>query len=367
MSSVPSEKLACNIYFFPAGEGDCILIQYQSSKSDYHNILIDGGNRNRLEFKKQKSQILKVIDNGNKGQLDLVIVTHSDDDHIKGILKLVADSELEPYVKKYWFNSEKTVCEHLNSEYLKTQDYTLDKKSDGISRSSRNQDHDLYHYLKNSCKWDKEVIHSGLTSMIGNLKITVISPTKDKLLSLNKHWPKLPLNAKNAALSSNCVSDHTKALDELYTELNKFEEDESPINGASIALIVEWCSFRWLFLSDSHPTTIVEYLKQDGYTSINKSNFDFVKVSHHGSRKNTNDELLSLINSLDYVITTNGKKHCHPHKICLARIIHNNSEDINFHFNYKNAITEGIFSSKEFNNTFFPKNSEDGINFYYES
>lgn len=73
----------------------------------YHNILIDGGNRNQLEFNIQKRMLISIIDNGNKGIFDLVIVTHSDDDHISGILKIMGDSDLEPLVKELWFNSEK--------------------------------------------------------------------------------------------------------------------------------------------------------------------------------------------------------------------------------------------------------------------
>lgn len=45
--------------------------------------------------------LISIIDNGNKGIFDLVIVTHSDDDHISGILKIMGDSDLEPLVKSY--------------------------------------------------------------------------------------------------------------------------------------------------------------------------------------------------------------------------------------------------------------------------
>ena len=147
-------KKECTLHFLPAGQGDCFLIQFQDDSFDYHNILIDGGNRTTLDFKKQKKQLLKIIDNGKKGRLDLVVVTHSDDDHIKGILKLVADEDLERYVDKYWFNSEKSIAKLFENDFKNTQQYPIVKNVKGAVKSSRQQDNDLYSILGGSQKWN---------------------------------------------------------------------------------------------------------------------------------------------------------------------------------------------------------------------
>ena len=62
-----------DIKFLKAGQGDSILISHNS-----HNILIDGGNDSYF--------LLKEIDaiKERKEVLDFVIITHHDDDHIKG-------------------------------------------------------------------------------------------------------------------------------------------------------------------------------------------------------------------------------------------------------------------------------------------
>ncbi len=363
-----TKNMECNLYFLPAGNGDCILIQYQDINFAYHNILIDGGNRNQLEFNKQKNKLLDILDEGRKGRLDLVIVTHSDDDHIKGILKLVMDEQLAAYVDKFWFNSEKTISELFSSCFQHTQPYLVSEQVKGVGRSSRNQDHDFYHELDKNSKWDREVISCPRKETIGNLTISVLSPTVKKLSELDKFWPKMPLSTKNASRSSKCISDHNKTLIDLYDKLDHFEEDRSPVNGASIALMLEWCSKRWLLLSDSHPSVIIDSLVENLPVGEEKLDIDVVKISHHGSRNNTSDDLLSLINCNHFVITTNGQKHCHPHKDCLARIIKNFTPDkTKIYFNYDNNVMRKIFKLNEFEGVKFPEINEEGIRFTYES
>lgn len=357
----------CNLYFLPAGNGDCILIQYQDADMSYHNILIDGGNRNRLEFNKQKKKLLEVLDNGCKGRLDLVIVTHSDDDHIEGILKLVQDEELSGYVDRFWFNSEKAVSELFSSSFHHTQPYLVGEEVVGVERSSRNQDNDLYSKISKESKWSSEVIYSPKKETIGSLSITVLSPNIEKLKVLDEYWPKMPINSRHTNRSSSCISDHNEPLEELYQKLGSFKEDTSPVNGASIALMLEWGTRRWLLLSDSHPSVVSKSIRDILPKGKSSLPFDVVKVSHHGSRNNTSDELLDLIDCEHFVVTTNGNRHCHPNKDCLARIININPERTNIYFNYDNETMRNVFDLGEFENVKFPEFSEEGIRFKYES
>ncbi|KAF7775005.1 hypothetical protein PCIT_a1083 [Pseudoalteromonas citrea] len=359
---MPDEaKLKCDLYFLPAGEGDCILIQFQDSSSNYHNILIDGGNLNKLEFDKQKRTLLRLIDNGKKGRFDLVVITHSDDDHIKGILKLVGDDELASLVDKYWFNSEKSIAKKLSEKFLDVQNYEVAKKTVS-SRSSRNQDHDLYHELSKENKWNQELILAGDSYDIDNLTISVLSPTIKELKELHDYWPKKKLNRRNSNRSSTCQSDHAIPLSELYKKIDFFEEDRSEVNASSIALKVKWEDYCFLFLADSHPSVIVKNLPDEIL------HCELIKISHHGSRKNTNDELLAKTKTEKYIISTNGMSHCHPHKECLARLIkRNENSNTKLYFNYGNSVLRSIFDEDTFDGAVFPKVEEEGIKLSYES
>jgi len=66
--------------------------------------------------------------------------------------------------------------------------------------------------------------------------------------------------------------------------------------------------------------------------------FDFTKISHHGSEGNMSPELLSLISSKKYLISTNGKhpRHEHPDKKIIARILANadvQTKELIFNYN----------------------------------
>lgn len=362
MQSIKTIK--SKLYALPAGQGDCLLFQYQNSDSQYHNILVDGGNRNQLEFNIQKKKILEILENGNKGILDLVVVTHSDDDHIKGILKLLADDDLEPLVKKIWFNSERTISDFFGEACKETQNYAIVKKKNGTVKSSRDQDNDLYKLLDNDSRWDRDVIQVGKKETIGNLNITVLSPTTEKLEKLNSYWPTQKLG--NVKSSSKHGFDYEISLNNFLTNLPKFKEDARAVNGSSIALLLEWMDKKFLLLSDAHPSVVVE-----GINGLNVEipiKIDVVKISHHGSKSSTSYELLNTIDCNHYIVSANAnKKHFHPDKEALCRVIAEKGvENTVFHFTYKNNELKRIFRKEPEVNTEFPKNKEEGVCLSYE-
>lgn len=49
--------------------------------------------------------------------------------------------------------------------------------------------------------------------------------------------------------------------------------------------------------------------------------FDAIKVSHHGSHRNTSPELLKLIDAPIYMVSSNGTGHGHPNVEVLTAIV----------------------------------------------
>ena len=64
-----------------------------------------------------------------------------------------------------------------------------------------------------------------------------------------------------------------------------------------------------------------------------------VKIAHHGSKANTDEALLNLIDSRKYLISTNGAQFRHPDKECLARIVKFAKPD-EIYFNYRSEFTK---------------------------
>ena len=82
---------------FPARDGDSLLLEYGDHEVT-RRILIDGG---RADTYADIRQPLKDAVGG--AALDLVVVTHVDQDHILGILELLADPE-RVSIDEVWFN-----------------------------------------------------------------------------------------------------------------------------------------------------------------------------------------------------------------------------------------------------------------------
>jgi hypothetical protein len=115
-----------------------------------------------------------------------------------------------------------------------------------------------------------------------------------------------------------------------------FEEDTSPANGSSIAILFEFAGRRLLLAGDAPPGAVAEGLRRLGYSPEVPVELDALKLAHHGSRANTSDELLELVRCDRYLVSTNGVRFGHPDKECLARVIWANRErpDTALYFNY---------------------------------
>jgi hypothetical protein len=99
-------------------------------------------------------------------------------------------------------------------------------------------------------------------------------------------------------------------------------------------------------MADSFPSTILNGLMKTGLLVKNKK-IDYVKLSHHASKNNLNNELLEAIECSDYIVSTFGKSSNKlPNKETFARILQY-SKNLNLYFNYKNEIIEGIFFEDE--------------------
>lgn len=74
-----------------AGNGDCITLQTEN-----HFVMIDGGTAQ--SFDEWKNQIIGIVD-----KIDTLIITHIDNDHVNGIVKLLMDDRC-PEIGQVYFN-----------------------------------------------------------------------------------------------------------------------------------------------------------------------------------------------------------------------------------------------------------------------
>lgn len=315
------------IKFLKVGCGDSIFIHYLDSNGIGRNIVIDTGHHQKRIYTRFFREVNEIIQRNEK--IDLLILTHRDDDHIGGLWKLVKSHEfdIDAHVEKIWLNHTLPI-------------------SEPSSKISIGKAVDLKEAFQKAGKCSTEPITTLSEPFdIYGVKITILSPDRPTY----EREAKQILKEEQSRKISSKHSDHGYSISHLKESITPFEEDKSLSNRSSIAFLLEYNDKSTLFLADAHPSIICNSLKRLGYPSKKELNLEFVKISHHGSRRNTSPELLSLFHCQNFIFSTNGKnRHRLPDKETIVRILKNPERDmeqkVKIYFNQKDDVLANIFS-----------------------
>lgn len=335
------------IKFLKAHNGDSILLSFKDVSKMKRNILIDGGMPKTYCGSGINGDLYNTVENikQKKEKIDLLILTHIDSDHIGGLKKwFEKDKSAFDIIEKVWFNSGRTIAKYFeeeeNEELVETLEI-FDTNQTSVRQAVVFED-----YIEKFNVWDKEILKTGQTANQNGVEIKLLSPDDKALKKLLKEYKKPKHNYQTSGASTDWKISIKDFIEEENDPDYKLEEDGSVPNGSSIAFILTFESKNYLFLGDAHPSIIIDSLKDLGYTKENPIKLEFLKVSHHGSCKNTNQELLELIKTDDYIISSNSEVHGLPNKRTIARLIKYNSNST-IHFNY-DYVKKNIFNEKDF-------------------
>lgn len=341
------------VKFLKALNGDCIHISLQNGDKN-KNILIDGGMPNTyvtLKGKKGKAEsgaLKALIESLNEKQekIDLLILTHVDDDHIGGILRwFEKDQNALGMIGQVWFNSGRLIKENFEHDNESNYDNSLEFEIEDSHETSIAQGVKFEDFIESkNGLWRRVLIKSPDVINFEDIEFRILSPDESRLKLLLKKWEKEKPESLETSAKEN---DYTMPIKEHIQNDILFEEDKAVHNGSSISFIMSLAGKKMLFLGDAHPSVLIASLADLGFSKNNRLVVDFVKLSHHGSMFNTNREFLELIDSKKYIISTNGDKHAHPHKRLLARLV-NQHNDCELYFNYSEMIDK-IFSEQDKN------------------
>lgn len=335
------------IRILQAFNGDSIWVSFTDQNNSPRNILIDGGvgetylksknSKGKREFGELKEVIDAIREEHQK--IDLLILTHIDDDHIGGILKWFQhDGEAYNLITKVWFNSGGLISETFKFEENKDLELYFDE--DLSEKTSIPQGKSFAEYIHEHGIWHRQIIRQGDTLTEFGLDFKILSPDNLKLEKLLKEWKRKDPDLKTASKEN----DYHLSLQE-HLDNDDYEEDKAIPNGSSIGFILVWDNLNFLFLGDAHPSVLIDGLRTFGFSKKNKINCELVKLSHHGSAGNTSPELLEYIDCSNFIVSTNGNGHQHPHKQMLARLI-NEKKTCTIWFNYKERM-DMVFRKKD--------------------
>lgn len=335
------------IKFLKAFNGDAILISFKEGHQS-KNILIDGGmptnyikkgKNGKLEYGELNETIDSIRENEEK--IDLLILSHVDDDHIGGVLKwFEKDKDAYKLIGQVWFNSGRLISEYFDEE--ENEENLIVLNPDESTLTSIGQGVKFEDYIEKNGIWDRSIVIALEYFEYLGIKFKILSPSPDKLKLLLGKWEKEAPESLDTSAEKN---DYSLTLTQ-HIENDRFKEDSAIHNGSSIAFIMTFGKKSFVFLADAHPTVVVKSLKEFGYSKEKPLKAELVKISHHGSRANNSAEMLELIETKKYVISTNGSIHAHPNKQFLARLASINA-NCEVYFNYPEQIKK-IFSETDY-------------------
>ncbi|MDH2634543.1 MBL fold metallo-hydrolase [Acinetobacter nosocomialis] len=338
--------MSINIRFLRAHHGDSILLTFINENNEYR-ILIDGGPSYTFKPREEgniregdlRVNLDKLIEQNKK--IDLVILTHVDDDHIGGIISAFEDPDyLSKIALRVIFNSGQLIHEYFRQPLDEEKD--IKGNFSMTTQTSIAQGDTLENLLINLGIWERKIYKQNDSYELGEVIFRFLSPNDTELSKLLKKWKKESVNT----FTSLNNKDWNKDYKELLVN-DKFVQDTSCHNGSSLSFIVQYMNKKFVFLGDAFPSTIISGLNNIGYSKENPLEADLVKISHHGSKKNTSYALLDILNSKKYVISTDSSIHGLPDKLTLARI-HSHSNDSKIYFNYEELLNVGeIYSAEE--------------------
>lgn len=315
------------IKFLKAGNGDCILIQHNG-----YNILVDGGNDSVFLI----DQVNDIFD--RQQVIDLLVITHHDDDHIKGIidlLKLVKDGrygDKSKFIKKVIFNSPRLVLGKLRQ-----------LTTNLLSYRQAHEVEQLLIELDLDSVWEIYTENSG-PILFDDLQIQVLSPTKKDIQDYSENI--------GAYLTSDNRCDWNSSFRILEKYIDDESQDNSLFNRSSIVLNITCEGKKILLTGDVVPKRLEQIITNlVAKNSGNLLEFDYIKLPHHGSYRSINKTIIENLKCKNFVISTNGKKHFLPNKKALLKILkflpRDKNEPINFMFNYQEALLNLKIHSEE--------------------
>jgi beta-lactamase superfamily II metal-dependent hydrolase len=344
---------------FQSGKGDCLLL---SDTAETTRILVDGGMP--AAYSAHVAPTLGQLRASGK-EIDLVYVSHIDQDHIGGVLRLLNDevewrvhdhqrkngntahkapkSPRPPKVRHIWHNAfHEQITKNAGeiedalaaiAPVLSGADVAALREAglrqgslatsirEAIQVSRRVSPNQLKIPLNAPAKGKLMMLRNGdkPAKLKGGLTVTILGPTEKHLKKLRSDWNDW-LRKNQEALKAirekgrrdverlgASEFDMFLAMLKLQSESFGNPNDVTPPNLASLTLLVEENGESVVLTGDARGDQIIEGLRSTGRLTDKTLSVDVMKVPHHGSENNIESEFVDTIPAKHYVFCGNGE------------------------------------------------------------
>jgi ribonuclease BN (tRNA processing enzyme) len=264
---------------------------------------------------------LRSIKNSNHA-LDLVVLSHVDNDHIMGLCQMMLDLQQEQndsrlQIGGLWHNSFSDTIVDCTDIQPMLKGFITNLVEHGQTMPNARtmafgiREGDRLTSLANE-------LHIGINELfarglilgaiatapiqIDNLGVRILGPTRQNLVKLCKSWQKWLEKTRSRTFAAT-------------------EVDKSIPNLSSIVILAEADEKKILLTGDGVGDDLLENVRQMGLLADNgRLHVDIMKVPHHGSTRNVSREFFDTITADRYVISANGR-YGNPDLESLERLV----------------------------------------------
>jgi ribonuclease BN (tRNA processing enzyme) len=295
-----------NLRIVQANFGDCLILEYGSSAQPRY-LLIDGGPANVFGDHLQ-SELEAIAAAGRR--LDLVAISHVDEDHITGVLDLFAllqdqrtngDAELIG-VDGLWHNSfSKTVDpdDEIEPQFNGLAGIATPASAAailGVGEGNRLRQFALQLDIPLNEQFPDELIRVDDAPdplEFGNLALHIVGPTQANLDELRTDWLEW-LDKFGPDLAGGNPQVMANA-------------DNSVPNLSSVMFLAAADDKTVLFTGDGRSDHLLQGLEARGLLAADGTfHVDVLKVMHHGSDRNATKTFFKRVTADTYVLSANG-------------------------------------------------------------
>ena len=320
------------IDMLPADNGDALWLRF-GDKGAERNILIDAGYQTSMRNLLQKN-VFGSATPDKPFTIDLLIVTHTDGDHIGGAIYLLtyaADYHIK--INNIWFNGYHQVFQIPESTDDRLGYRDGENLTALIKYMSIRLNKDLSPPYENLSASGRIVVDGPSLPSVEyeGLKLTVLGPYGHRLDNLRDAWDE-SMSGRSGEIYDKRLAALRRAGDVLG-ESSKPGDDDAVANGSSISMLAEYGGVSVLLAADAFPDDLMTALRT--LPAANLPVIDSLKLPHHGSLGNITRELIECVGASHYLVSTNGNMHDHPDLETIKMILHaRGAQPCEFHFNY---------------------------------
>jgi len=335
-----------SIEMLPARHGDSLWIVYGEGR-DTQRILVDGGPG--FAYEKGLRERIAGLKKAER-KLELAVTTHIDADHIEGMIRLLGEPGLGVTYGDFWYNAWKQVSNGMMEPFGAKQGEYLS----ALLRARKIPWNQAFAPTSGGVRVAAPTASLAPIELPGGAKITLLSPSREKLVKLRDAWqkeldaagiePDKPEEALARLKTDRKFGAHVAfgpgAPDPAALAKKPFSEDSTAPNGSSIAFLLEAGGKKVLLLGDAHPGVVeanIDRLLKKAKKS--RLEVDAVKLPHHGSMANVSASLVGKIAAEHWLFSSDGTFFDHPDPEAVARVVTAAPESPRLVFNYRTART----------------------------